>query len=79
MQGVFRYVNPPTMSVEEAGEIEYQLMMRRQAEQKQKQQKKSTKRSDDEEEEDKELKKNRDWDDWKDDNPRGWGNRMNQG
>lgn len=74
MQGVFRYVNPPTMSVEEAGEIEYQLMLRRQAEQKKNAAKKS-KQSDDESEDAEELKKTREWDDWKDDNPRGWGNR----
>jgi len=82
IQGVFRFVNPPTMSIEEAGEIEYQLMLQKQAEQ----HKKGLKNRHSDEEEERcddddaaDLKKKRDWDDWKDDNPRGWGNRMNQG
>ena len=66
----------PTLTVEQQGEIELRQAREREAAQKQAEAAKAAAaadaRSDDEDEE--ALAKQRAWDDWTDDNPRGWGN-----
>ncbi|KAL4448055.1 hypothetical protein ABPG75_005274 [Micractinium tetrahymenae] len=75
--GVFRPSHVlPTMSVEEFGELEYKRMLEqqtREAEAKERAERRQAERSADDLEEE-ELQKARAWDDFKDDNPRGWGN-----
>lgn len=73
--------NLPTMSVEEAGEIEAALMMKQEKQQAvAKAQADAVKLSEsDEENDDAALKKARDWDQFKDDNPWGSGNTGNKG
>lgn len=73
--------NLPTMSVEEAGEIEAALAMQKEKEQAVMKAKfDSEKKSEsDEENDDAALKKARDWDQFKDDNPWGSGNTNNKG
>jgi hypothetical protein len=66
----------PTLTVEQQGEIEFWQMQEREAAQKEAEAAKAAAaadaRSDDEDEE--ALGKQRAWDDFADDNPRGWGN-----
>ena len=73
--------NLPTMSVEEAGEIEAALAMRQEAEQAQSKAKAEAEKlsESDEENDDASLKKAREWDQFKDDNPWGSGNTGNKG
>lgn len=64
--------NQPTMSVEDAAALEMRFAA------------KSTPttvkdEADEEEENDEDIYKKREWDDYKDDHPAGWGNRMRQG
>lgn len=68
--------NLPTMSVEEAGEIEVALAMKQEAEQAQFKAKAEAEKlsESDEENDDASLKKAREWDQFKDDNPWGSGN-----
>eukprot|EP00727_Mastigamoeba_balamuthi_P010518 m51a1_g6089 hypothetical protein (355) ;mRNA; r:32699-34109 len=83
----------PTMSIEEAGEMELRFEMDRQqrsaaaaaaAGKKPPRHKRggghsSSESSSSEDEDDEKLRKQRKWDDWKDDNPKGWGNTKGQG
>jgi len=73
--------NLPTVSIEEAGEIDYQDMLRREERQKAAEAKKNQKLvrefGDDSDEE--EVKKERDFDDYKDEHPRGSGNTGTKG
>jgi len=74
--------NLPTVSIEQAAEIDYQEMIQREAREKEAERKKSeklVKEYGDDEEEAKELKKTRDFDDFKDQNPRGSGNTGTKG
>lgn len=73
--------NLPTISIEEAGEIEYRQMLEREKESERLKQEreKNKKDSDDEYSDEEKIKKEREWDDWKDDNPRGWGNTGSKG
>lgn len=59
------------MTVEEWGEYEYKLMKERETQQQNKTTKKPNEESDEEEEE---TLKKRNWDDWKDEHPKGSGN-----
>ncbi|PRW58850.1 TOR signaling pathway regulator [Chlorella sorokiniana] len=75
--GVFRPSHVlPTMSVEQFGELEYARMLEQQQreakEQKRRERAEAEKSA--EQKEDEELRKAREWDEFKDDNPRGWGN-----
>lgn len=69
--------NLPTISVEEAGEIEYLQMIER--EKKSAEHQKEQKKNSDSDQDDEEILKKREWDDWKDENPRGWGNTGSKG
>jgi len=74
--------NLPTVSIEQAAEIDYQDMIERDTRQKEAERKKSqklVKEYGDDEEEAEELKKTRDFDDFKDQNPRGSGNTGTKG
>lgn len=66
----------PTMSVEQWGDQEVSQMLERQQQEQDRAQKASQmqQRMSKDDIEDEELKKQRAWDDFKDDNPRGWGN-----
>lgn len=70
------YVPLPTITVEQQGEMELAAAREREARQaeveRRRRQKEEERRSDDEDDE--EVRKARAWDDWKDDNPAGWGN-----
>lgn len=66
----------PTLTVEQQGDIELRQAREREAKQKEAEAAKAAAAAEarsDEEDED-ELAKQRAWDDWADDNPRGWGN-----
>jgi len=74
--------NLPTVSIEQAADIDYQEMIQREARQKEAEKKKSqklVKEYGDDEEEAEELKKTRDFDDFKDEHPRGSGNTGTKG
>jgi len=74
--------NLPTVSIEEAAEIDYQDMLRREVRQKESERKKSeklVKEYGDDDDEAEELKKTRDFDSYKDDHPRGSGNTGTKG
>ncbi|KAL4444923.1 hypothetical protein ABPG77_003973 [Micractinium sp. CCAP 211/92] len=75
--GVFRPSHAlPAMSVEQFGELEYKRMLEqqeREARAKERAARQQAERSAEDVEEE-ELQKARAWDDFKDDNPRGWGN-----
>ncbi|KAI7842410.1 hypothetical protein COHA_004049 [Chlorella ohadii] len=75
--GVFRPSHVlPTMSVEQFGELEYARMVeqqRREAAAQERRERVEAEKSA-EQKEDEELRKAREWDEFKDDNPRGWGN-----
>jgi immunoglobulin-binding protein 1 len=73
-QDVFRPSwNLPTVSVEEAAAVEMRFAAKSKPEG-------SAEASDDEEDEsDEALRKAREWDEYKDTHPIGWGNRINQG
>jgi hypothetical protein len=74
--------NLPTVSIEQAAEIDYQEMIQREARQKESERKKSeklVKEFGDDEEEAKELQKTRDFDAFKDEHPRGSGNTGTKG
>jgi len=82
-QGVFKQSHTPyTMTVEEFGEMELQRLREREREASAKAGAESSSGkccSDDDHSEDEEcLKKAREWDDFKDDNPFGWGNKGNR-
>ena len=77
-QNVFKpYVPLPTLTVEQQGEIELREARAREAKHAEaeaaKRAKEAARRSDDEDD-DEEVAKARAWDEFKDDNPRGWGN-----
>eukprot|EP00951_Prasinocladus_malaysianus_P016553 scaffold129075_cov46-Prasinocladus_malaysianus.AAC.2 len=65
--------NLPTMSLRELADIERADAIRRQEEEAEASRKQAAKEEFDEEDEE-ELQRQRRWDDWKDDNPRGAGN-----
>jgi len=71
--------NMPTVSLEQAAEIDYQEMLGREARQKEAEKKKSQKMVKEWEEDEAELKKERDFDEFKDDNPKGSGNTGTKG
>ena len=78
-------VAPPTMTVEEYGEIAYKKAMERAEREKNapKPDRRYKQLVEDGDEDNEELvdiasKKDRDWDDWKEDNPKGWGNKANK-
>ncbi|PSC76424.1 TAP42 like family [Micractinium conductrix] len=80
--GVFRpSYTLPTMSVEQFGELEYRRMLeqqQREAAAKEKAERQRALRSVDDLEEE-EVQQKRAWDEFKDDNPRGWGNTKGRG
>jgi len=75
----------PTISVEQAGEIELRLAEQRQREKKQAEEEERRRKEEagekdvDSDDDDTKLKKKRDWDDWADENPKGSGNTGNRG
>jgi len=72
--------NLPSVSIEQAAEIDYQDMLGREARQKEKKKsEKLVKEYGDDDDEAEELKKTRDFDDYKDDHPRGSGNTGTKG
>ena len=72
---VFRNRNPTEMTVEEFGELQKKRMEEEEKKHKEHEKNKSDSDSDKEEVDDKKKKKAREWDDWKDDHPKGSGNR----
>ena len=72
---VFRNRNPTEMTVEEFGELQKKRMEEEEKKHKEHEKNKSDSDSDKEEVDDKKKKKAREWDDWKDDHPKGCGNR----
>ena len=72
---VFRNRNPTEMTVEEFGEMQKKRMEEEEKKHKEHEKNKSDSDSDKEEVDDKKKKKAREWDDWKDDHPKGSGNR----
>jgi hypothetical protein len=66
--------NLPTMSLEEFAENEVREAMEREANQAEAEQARAGEDSEEEEVIDRERKKASEWDDWKDQNPKGWGN-----
>lgn len=73
---VFRNRNPTQMTVEEFAEIQKKRMEEEERKHAEHEKNKSDSDSDKEEVDDKKKKKAREWDDWKDDHPKGSGNRM---
>ena len=73
---VFRNPNPTEMSMEEFAQMQMKHMHEAQHKQEQHQKNKSDSDSDNEEVDDKKKHKAREWDDWKDEHPKGSGNRM---
>ena len=73
-KNVFRNANPTEMTMEEFAQMQMKHM--HEAHEKQQEHKKEDEDSDNEEVSDKKTYKARDWDDWKDDHPKGSGNRM---
>jgi len=72
--------NLPTVSIEEAGEIDYKIAMEQQKRTKEREAKeKLVKEFGDSDDDEVELKKKRDWDDWRDDNKKGSGNTGTKG
>jgi hypothetical protein len=72
---VFKNRNPTEMTVEEFGELQKKRMEEEEKKHKEHEKNKSDSDSDKEEVDDKKKKKAREWDDWKDDHPKGSGNR----
>ena len=72
---VFRNRNPTEMTVEVFGEMQKKRMEEEEKKHKEHEKNKSDSDSDKEEVDDKKKKKAREWDDWKDDHPKGSGNR----
>ena len=64
----------PTMSIEEFAEKEVREAMEREARQADAEQERANEDSDDEEVQERNRRKAADWDDYKDANPKGWGN-----
>ena len=77
-QQVFRNRNPTEMTIEEFGELQKKRMEEEEKKHKEHEKNKSDSDSDKEEVDDKKKKKAREWDDWKDDHPKGSGNRNGQ-
>ena len=75
---VFRNRNPTEMTIEEFGELQKKRMEEEEQKHKEHEKNKSDSDSDKEEVDDKKKKKAREWDDWKDDHPKGSGNRNGQ-
>ncbi len=75
---VFRNRNPTEMTIEEFGELQKKRMEEEGHKHKEHEKNKSDSDSDKEEVDDKKKKKAREWDDWKDDHPKGSGNRNGQ-
>ena len=75
---VFRNRNPTEMTIEEFGELQRKRMEEEEQKHKEHEKNKSDSDSDKEEVDDKKKKKAREWDDWKDDHPKGSGNRNGQ-
>lgn len=73
---VFRNRNPTEMTIEEFGELQKKRMEEEERKHKEHEQNKSDSDSDKEEVDEKKKKKAREWDDWKDEHPKGSGNRM---
>lgn len=73
---VFRNRNPTEMSMEEFAEMQKKRMEEEEQKHKEHEANKSDSDSDKEEIDDKKKKKAREWDDWKDEHPKGSGNRM---
>jgi len=78
--GVFRpdWIQP-TQSVEEFGEIQYRAMIEHEKSHPTQREEEKEKDEDQDIDNPDELKRAREWDDFKDDNPAGWGNRIGQG
>ncbi len=72
---VFRPSNMPTMTLDEFAEKEMALAKEQEEQQKQFQMEKPDSDSEDEEVADRKTLEARSWDDWKDDHPKGSGNR----
>ena len=75
-QKVFNNANPTTMTMDEFAEMQQKRMKEEEEKHKEFEKNKSDDDSDKEEIDDKKKKKAREWDDWKDENPKGSGNRM---
>jgi immunoglobulin-binding protein 1 len=75
-QKVFNNANPTTMTMDEFAEMQQKRMKEEEEKHKEFEKNKSDDDSDKEEVDDKKKKKAREWDDWKDENPKGSGNRM---
>jgi len=72
--------NLPTVSIEQAGEIDHKIALEQQKKAKVREAKeKLVKEFGDSDDDEAELKKNRDWDDWKDDHKKGEGNTGTKG
>lgn len=77
IENMFKNPNPPTMSLDEFADEEYHAMLEREEKEKAaKKQQEAEADSDDEKMVDKKTYKDRDWDDWKDANPKGMGNML---
>ena len=74
-ENVFKNRNPTTMTIEEFGEMQKKRMEEEEKKHKEHEKNKSDSDSDKEEVDDKKKKKAREWDDWKDEHPKGSGNR----
>ena len=72
---VFKNRNPTEMTIEEFGELQKKRMEEEEQKHKEYEKNKSDSDSDKEEVDDKKKKKAREWDDWKDEHPKGSGNR----
>jgi immunoglobulin-binding protein 1 len=73
---VFRNANPTTLTLEEFGDRELERMREDEAKAAEYKLNKTNSDSEDEEVCDKKTQKARDWDDWKDENQKGGGNKM---
>lgn len=73
---VFKNPNPTEMSMEEFAQMQMRHMHEAEHKQEQHRRNKSDSDSDKEEVDDKKKHKAREWDDWKDEHPKGSGNRM---
>lgn len=73
---VFKNRNPTEMTIEEFGELQKERMEEEERKHKEHEANKSDSDSDKDEVDEKKKKKAREWDDWKDEHPKGSGNRM---
>jgi len=71
--------NLPTMTIEEAGEIDYQDMLRREKQSAKLKEESLVKEYQNPEEDENEVYKKREWDEWLEENPKGSGNTGTKG